>query len=53
MGDEFIFTLTKFDTEYYSESERSVGDKMKIKITDIMDEGYYFDVEYDEWDFIS
>ncbi|TKJ19569.1 MAG: hypothetical protein CEE43_14765 [Promethearchaeota archaeon Loki_b32] len=52
--DEFIFTVTTLHAEEYGFLEQlSVGDKMKIKITDITEETDYFDVEYDEWAMIS
>ncbi len=51
--DEFIFKVTTLHPEFGDMGELSVGDKMKIKITDITEETDYFDVEYDEWDMIS
>lgn len=51
--DEFIFKVTTLHPEFGDMGQLSVGDKMKIKITDITEETDYFDVEYDEWDMIS
>jgi len=53
VGDEFIFTITTLDAVYGAMGGRSVGDKMKIYITDITEETDYFGLEFDTWDWIS
>jgi len=53
VGDEFIYTVTYLNTVMSVGSGMSVGDKMKINITDITEETNYFEVEYNMWDMIS
>jgi len=53
VGDDFIFTVTTLDEVFGEGLGLSVGDKMKINITDITEETDNFKVEYDTWDMIS
>ncbi len=52
VGDEFIYTVTTVNT-YWSGGVYELGDKMKIKITNITEETDYFFINYEDWDMIS
>ncbi len=58
-GDEYIFTCTKLEERFLGISGsglwdvNAVGDKIKVKITDIRETERVFYIDYDRWEPIS
>lgn len=53
IGDEYIYKITKLNADWVNWTGLNLGDKEKIKITDITEDTYVYTIEYDKWDFIS